>query len=63
MLNKIIIKFAEDINYRKVTDHCHYTDKCRAAAHSICNSKFNVPNGIPVAFHRRSSYYYHFVIK
>ena len=62
MLNKILIKFAEDINYRKSRDHCHYTDKCRAAAHSICNSKLNVPNEIHVAFHRGSSYGYHFII-
>ena len=26
-------------NYRKVGDHCHYTDKYRGAAHSISNSK------------------------
>ena len=24
-------------NYERVPDHCHYTDKHRAAAHSICN--------------------------
>ena len=28
-----------------------YTGKCRGAAHSICNLKFNVPNEIPVVFH------------
>ena len=26
-----------DINYQKVRDHFHYIDKCRGAAHSICN--------------------------
>ena len=42
---KIFIKkFANDKNYRKVRDHSHYTRKCRGAAHSICNLKFNMPN-------------------
>ena len=56
-------KFANDKNYRKVRDHCHYTGKCRGAAHSMCNLKFNVPNEIPVTFHNGSNYDYHFIIK
>ena len=32
-------------------------------AHSICNLEFNVPNEIPVVFHRGSNYDYHFIIK
>ena len=43
-------------------DNCHYADKYRGAAHSICNLKFNVPNEIPVVFHG-SNYEYHFIIK
>ena len=43
--------FSKDINYGKFRDHCHYTGKCRSAAHSICNLKLNVPNEIPVVFH------------
>ena len=35
----------------------------RGAAHSICNLKFDVPNEIPVVFHRRSNYDYQFIIK
>ena len=30
---------------------------------NICNSKFNVPNEIPVAFDNGSNYHYHFIIE
>ena len=33
---KILRKVADDINYWKVRDHCHYTGKHRGAAYSIC---------------------------
>ena len=36
-------KLAKNKNNRKIREHCHYRDKCRAAVHSICNLKFNVP--------------------
>ena len=26
--------------YHKVRDHCHYTGKCRGAAHDICNLRY-----------------------
>ena len=52
-----------DKNYQKVRDHCPYTGKYRGPAHSICNSKFNVPNEIPVVFHNGSKCDYHFMIK
>ena len=55
-------KFAKDKNYRKSSDHCHFTGKCKGAAHSICNLRFNVPNKIPVVFHNGSNYDYHFII-
>ena len=48
---RILKKLSKSINYWDVRDHCCYTGKCRGAAHSICNSKFNVPNEIHVAFH------------
>ena len=51
MLNlwkKILKRFANDKNYRKVREHCHFTGKYKGAAHSICNLKFNVSNEIPV---------------
>ena len=44
-------KLSKSINYQKVRDHCHYTGKYRGAAHNIWNSKFNVPNKMPVVFH------------
>ena len=59
---RIIKKLSKSINYRKVIDHCHYTGKYRSTAHSICNSKFNVPNEIPLVFHNGSDYGYHFII-
>ena len=53
---------SKSINYWKVRDHCYYIWKYRCVAHSICNSKFNVPNEIPVVFHNSSNYDYHFVM-
>ena len=56
-------KLSKSTNYRKVRDHYHYTGRYRSAAHNICNSKFNVPYEIPVAFHNDSNCDYHFIIK
>ena len=33
--------------YQKVGDHCHYTGKCKGAAHSICNFRYKTPKEIP----------------
>ena len=55
--------FAYNENYRKVRDHCHFTGKYRGAAHSICNSKFNVLNEIFIVLHNGSKNDYHFIIK
>ena len=60
---RILQHLAKSKNYWKVKDHCHYTGKCRGAAHSICNLRFNIPIEIPVVFHNGSNYDYHFVIK
>ena len=49
--------------YCKARDHCHYTGKYRGAAHSLCNLKYYVPKKIPIVFHNRSNYDYHFIIK
>ena len=49
--------------YQKVRDHCHYTEKFRGEAHSICNLNYKVPKIIPVKIHNGSTYDYHFIIK
>ena len=59
-------KFSTDDNnkkYHKVKDHCHYTEKCRAAAHDICNLRYKIPKEILIVFHNGSTYDYHFMIK
>ena len=49
---RFLIMFANDKNYWKVRDHCYLPGKYRGATHSICNLKVNVPNEIPVVFHK-----------
>ena len=60
---RFLKRFANDNNYQKVRDHCHYKGKYRGAAHSTCNLKFNVASEIPVVFCSGSNYDYHFIIK
>ena len=47
----------------KVRNHCHFTGKYRGAAHNTCNLRYKIPKNIPVIFHNRSTYNYHFIIK
>ena len=59
-------KFSTDDNsekYHKVRDHCHYTGKCRGAAHDICNERYKISKEILVVFYNGSTYDYHFIIK
>ena len=56
-------KKSEYVLYLKVRDHGHYTEKCRGAAHNICNLRYKVPKKISVVFHNGSTYDYHFIIK
>ena len=49
--------------YKKVRYHCHFTGKCRGAAHSMFNLKFNMPNEVPVVFYNGSDYDYYVIIK
>ena len=51
----------DQINRKKVKDHCHYTGDFRGAAHSICNLKYKVPKEIPVIIHN-ATYDTHFII-
>ena len=56
-------KYLKDKRYCKARDHCHYIEKYRGAAHSICKLKYIVPKNIPIVFHNGSNYEYHFIIK
>ena len=49
--------------YHKVWDHCHYTEKYRRAAHSVCSLRYKTAKEIPVVFHNGSMYDYHFILK
>ena len=49
--------------YRKIKDHYHYTGKYRGATHNICNSRYEIPKEISIAFRNCSRYDYHFIIK
>ena len=52
-----------DEKYHKVRDHCHYTGKCRGAAHNMYNLRYKTPREISVVFHNGSKYDYHLIIK
>ena len=46
--------------YKSVIDHCHYTEKFRWAAYSICSINYKVPQEIPVKSHNGSKHGYNF---
>ena len=48
---------------QKVRDHCHYTEKYKGAAYSICNLRYKISKEIPLVFRNGSTYDYHFIIK
>ena len=50
------------LNCYRGKDHCYYTEKFRAAAHSICNLRYKTPKETPIVFHNGSTYGYHFII-
>ena len=46
------------LNCYRGKDHCHYTEKFRAGAHSICNLRYKTPKETPIVFNND----YHFII-
>ena len=53
----------ENVNARKVRDHCHITGLFRGAAHSICNLQARKDYQIPVFFHNMRGYDGHFITR
>ena len=53
----------DDKKYHKIRDHCHYTGKCRGAAHRACKLRYKTPKEISITFHNGSTCDYHFIIK
>ena len=57
-------KYIDNKKYCRVRDHCHYKDKYIDLAHSICNLIYSIlKKELPVVFHKRSNYDYHFIIR
>ena len=50
---RLIKKFVKDESHCKVRNHCHYTGKYSGSVHSNCDLRSNVPNEIPVVFHKQ----------
>ena len=55
--------FGNNENAIKVTDHSHYTGKCRGAALNACNLHYKIPKSIPAVFHNGSNYDFRLIIK
>ena len=53
----------KDKKYCEVRDHFHYAGEYRGVGHTTYNLKYNVASIIPIVFHNRSHYDYHFAIK
>ena len=53
----------DDMNLRKVRDHCHYKGKYRGALHSKCNLTLKRTRTIPVYFHNLTGYDCHLFVK
>ena len=56
-------KYAKGNKYCKVRDNDYYTGENRGVAHSICNLKYSVPEGVLIVFHNGPNYDYYFIIK
>ena len=46
-------------NFRKDSDHDHYTGKYRGAAHSLCNLRYLEQRNITIGMHNGSNYDFH----
>ena len=53
----------DDINMRKVRDHCHFTGRYRGALHSKCNFRLKRTRTMPVFFHNLTGYDCHLFVK
>jgi len=53
----------EEIDEKKVRDHCHITRKYRGPAHESCNLNYKPPKFIPLYLHNLSGYDAHLFIK
>ena len=50
-------------NIVKLGNRFYCTGEYRGAADSICNLMYSVPKKVPIVFHSRSNYDYHFITK
>ena len=57
------LKSHQDAKVCYICGKSHFTGAYRDAAHSIWNSKLNVPIDAHVVFHNSSNYDFHFIIK
>ena len=57
------VKDKKDKEHCIVRNHCRYTGEYWGAAHSICNLKYSIWEGIVILFHNGSNYDYRFIIK
>ena len=55
--------YFKDKKFRKVRDHCHYTEEYGDTVHNTCYLNFCVPKKIHIVFHNGSICDYHFIIK
>ena len=67
-LIKKIVTYAEKnleklMRKRTISDHFHYTGKCRVFTFSKYKSSYKMPKEIPVVLQDKSDYDYHFIIK
>ena len=50
-------------NFRKDSDHDHYTGKYRGAAHSLCNLRYSEQRNLTIGMHNGSNYDFHLTSK